>query len=89
MALGATRRSVVWLMLREMFVLLGVGTAAGLAATLGAGRMIRSLLYGLKPDDPQHIAIAVVVLMLAGAAAAYLPARRAARLDPMEALREE
>jgi len=89
MALGATRRSVVWLMLREMFVLLGVGTAAGLAATLGAGRMIRSLLYGLKPDDPQHIAIAVAVLMLAGAAAAYLPARRAARLDPMEALREE
>lgn len=89
MALGATRRSVIWLMLRGIVIPLGVGTAAGLIATLAAGRLIRSLLYGLKPDDPRHIAAAVTVLCLAAAVAAYLPARRAAKLDPMEALREE
>ncbi len=89
MALGAPRNSVVRLMLRDVAVLLTLGMLAGLAASLAAGRLVASLLYGVRPRDPVQIAGAVVILAAATAAAAYLPARRAARLDPMAALREE
>jgi ABC-type antimicrobial peptide transport system permease subunit len=88
-ALGALPGSVVWLVLREMTVMLAIGMAAGLGAALAAGRLISSLLYGLKPHDAGPLAAAAVVLGVAAAIAAYLPARRAARLDPMTALREE
>ena len=89
MALGEQRQSVTWLMLRDVLILLAVGLALGLAASLAAGRLVASLLYGIKPNDPAHLAIAALVLAGATAVAAYLPARRAARLDPMAALREE
>jgi ABC-type antimicrobial peptide transport system permease subunit len=89
MALGAARGSVVRLMLRDVVVLLALGMAAGLAASLAAGRLVASLLFGVQPRDPVQLAGAVVVLAAATAVAAYLPARRAARLDPMAALREE
>jgi ABC-type antimicrobial peptide transport system permease subunit len=89
MALGAQRDSVVWLMLRDVVVLLALGVALGLAASLAAGRLVTSLLYGVQPRDPLHLAGAAVVLAVATALAAYLPARRASRLDPMAALREE
>jgi putative ABC transport system permease protein len=89
MALGAQRDSVVWLMLRDVVVLLALGVALGLAASLAAGRLVTSLLYGVKPHDPLQLAGAALVLAVATALAAYLPARRASRLDPMAALREE
>jgi predicted lysophospholipase L1 biosynthesis ABC-type transport system permease subunit len=89
MALGASRGSVVRMMLRDVVVLLALGLAAGLAASLAAGRLVASLLFGVRPRDPVQLAGAVVVLAAATAVAAYLPARRAARLDPMAALREE
>jgi ABC-type antimicrobial peptide transport system permease subunit len=89
MALGAQQRSVVWLMLRDVVVLLAVGIALGVAGSLAAGRLIESLLYGLQPNDPAHLAAALAILAAATALAAYLPARRAARLDPMTALRED
>jgi ABC-type antimicrobial peptide transport system permease subunit len=89
MALGAPRGTVVWLMLRDVAVLLAVGMAVGLAASVAAGRLVTSLLFGVRPRDPVQLAGAVVVLAVATAVAAYLPARRAARLDPMAALREE
>lgn len=89
MALGAQRRSVIWLILRDMVLLLAIGMALGLAASLAAGRLIVSLLYDVRPNDPVHLAVATVTLAAATAIAAYLPARRAARLDPMVALREE
>ena len=88
-ALGAGRRGVVWLIMRDMVMLLAVGLPVGLAVSLGVGRLVASLLYGVRPNDPWQLAGAVILLAVATAVAAYLPARRAARLDPMAALREE
>jgi predicted permease len=89
MALGAQPESVVWLVLREVAAMLAIGTLLGLGASLAAGRLVASLLYGVKPYDAAPLAIAAVVLGIATGIAAYLPAHRAARLDPMAALREE
>ena len=89
MALGAQPGSVVWLVLREVAAMLAIGTVLGLCASLAAGRLVASLLYGVKPHDWAPLAIAAVVLGIAAGIAAYLPAHRAARLDPMAALREE
>jgi len=89
MALGAQPGSVVWLVLREVAAMLAAGTVLGLGASLAAGRLVASLLYGVKPYDSAPLAIAAVVLGIATGIAAYLPAHRAARLDPMAALREE
>ncbi len=88
-ALGAGRRRVVWLIMRDMVMLLAIGLPVGLAVSLGAGRLIASLLYGVRPNDPWQLAGAAILLAAATAIAAYLPARPAARLDPMAALREE
>jgi predicted permease len=89
MALGAQPGSVIWLVLREVAVILIVGTAIGLAASLAAGRLVASLLFGIKAHDAAPLAIAALLLAAATGIAAYLPAHRAARLDPMSALREE
>ena len=89
MALGAPRDAVVWLMLRDVAVLLAVGMAMGLAASLAAGRLVTSLLFGVRPRDPAQLLGAAAILAVATAVAAYVPARRAARLDPMAAVREE
>jgi len=89
MALGAQATSVIWLVLRDVLLLLVAGMALGVAASVALGRLIESLLFGLQPEDPSHLIGAAVVLSAATAIAAYLPARRAARLDPMTALREE
>jgi putative ABC transport system permease protein len=70
-------------------LLLAVGMGLGLAASLAAGRLVGSLLYGVRSTDPAQLAGAAVTLAAATAIAAYLPARRAARLDPMASLREE
>jgi predicted permease len=89
MAVGATQQSVVWLVLRDVAILLGIGGIFGVAASLGSGRLVSSLLYGVTPSDPVNLAIAFLVLATATGIAGYLPARRASRLDPMAALREE
>ena len=88
-ALGAQPGSVVWLVLREVIAMLATGTLLGLGASLAAGRLVASLLYGLKAYDAAPLALAALVLAAAAGLAAYLPARRASRLDPMAALREE
>jgi predicted permease len=88
-ALGADRGRVIRLVLRETALLLAVGMAAGVVLAAWAGRAATSLLYGLKPYDPVSIAGAVAVLALAGLLAGYAPARRAAGLEPMIALRDE
>ncbi len=88
-ALGSPQRSVVWLMLRDMAILLSIGAAIGLAISLALGRLVMSLLYGVKPNDPLHLTGATLILAIAAGIAAYLPARRAVRLDPMTVLRDE
>jgi predicted permease len=89
MALGAQRASVVWLVIRGAMAHTVTGAIAGIAAVLATSKAIASLLYEVRPNDPATLALAVTALALVCAAAAWLPARRASRLDPMDALREE
>jgi predicted permease len=89
LALGASRGTVVWLVLRDVAILLVAGVALGVAAVLAAGRLVESLLFGVKPADPFTIGAAALLLATAAVLAAFLPARRASRLDPVRALREE
>jgi ABC-type antimicrobial peptide transport system permease subunit len=89
MALGASRRDVLALILREAGTLLGIGLALGTGLALLAGSAARALLFGLTPSDPMTMGIAVVSLASIAAAASFLPAHRAATLDPMQALRED
>jgi predicted permease len=89
MALGAQRSDVVGLVLRETMLLVVIGVIIGLSAALVTTRLITSLLYGLEPNDPLTITLAGLFLLTVAAIAGYLPARRASRVDPMEALRHE
>jgi ABC-type antimicrobial peptide transport system permease subunit len=77
------------LLLREVGFLLATGLVLGGAATIVLARTLRSLLFDLAPQDPATLAFAAMVLSLVALAAGYFPARRAARLDPMIALRTE
>jgi predicted permease len=89
MALGAERRTVVWLVLREVAILSSVGIAAGIAISLYATRFVRSQLYGLSPTDPMTLAAATLIIAAVAFLAGSLPARRASSVDPMLALRTE
>jgi predicted permease len=89
MALGASSRRVMRLVLRETLLWVALGSALGLGAALATTRWVESLLFGLKPHDPLTIGLAAIVLLAVAAVAAYLPARRASRVDPMAALRRE
>jgi predicted permease len=89
MALGAEQARVLRMVLREVLVLILCGLAVGLAATLATTRFVESFLYGMKPNDPLTLGIAAGTLALVAMVAGFLPARRASRLDPMTALREE
>jgi len=88
-ALGADRARVVRLVLREAGLLLAIGLIIGTGLSLWAGRAASALLFGLKPHDPVTLAGAIAVLAAVALMASYAPARRASRLDPMDALREE
>jgi ABC-type antimicrobial peptide transport system permease subunit len=89
MALGAERRQMVWMVLRDVLLLVGVGIAIGLPAALAATRLLEQYLFGLKPGDPITIAAATLLLLAVALLAGYVPARRAAHVDPMSALRYE
>ena len=88
-ALGAGRREVVGMVVGRAIRLIALGLAGGLVLALGAGQLLRSQLVGVGPRDPLTYLAIAALLALVGLAAAWLPARRAARVDPMEALRYE
>lgn len=89
MALGAQRGAVVWMVLRQVFILAMVGLAISVPVALAAAKFVASFLYGMKPNDPLSLTLAVAVLLGAALVAGYLPARKASRIDPMTALRHE
>jgi len=89
MALGAQRRQVLWMVLRESLLICSIGIAAGFPAAFLSARLLSSMLYQLSPFDPVSFALATCSVAFVGGVAALLPAWRAAKLDPMLALRYE
>lgn len=89
MALGAPRGSVLRHVVRQGMVLVGVGLGVGLVGAWGVSRVLSSLLYGVSATDPATYALTAAVLALVALTASWIPARRAARVDPVEALRSE
>ncbi|HEY6392765.1 MAG TPA: ABC transporter permease [Bryobacteraceae bacterium] len=89
MALGATRRRVVWMVLREVVVLSTFGLLIGVGAAYQTTVFLKSFLFGVKPNDPLAIGASVAILIACALLAGYVPAFRASRIDPMVALRNE
>jgi predicted permease len=89
MTLGATRRSVVWMVLREVAVLSAFGLLIGVGAAYQTTVFLKSFLFGVKPNDPLAMGASVAILIACALLAGYLPAFRASRIDPMMALRNE
>jgi predicted permease len=89
MALGARRASVVWLVLREALILILIGLAVGIPLLFAASRLLTGLLFGVSPTDPATLTATALLMLSIAALAAYLPARRASRVDPIAALRQE
>ena len=88
-ALGATRRQLSSMVVRQSMLPIAAGVIAGIAGSLASGRLLREFLYQVQPGDPQVLAIIVVLLVGVGLLASWLPAKRAASIDPMVALRDE
>jgi predicted permease len=89
LALGATPRAVVRLVVRNGLTFVAAGVAVGIAVFLGVGRAMAAMLYGVGTRDPLTIVVGVVLLVAAALVASWIPAWRAARVDPIEALRSE
>jgi ABC-type antimicrobial peptide transport system permease subunit len=89
MALGAFGKDVLWMVMREVLVLVGAGAAIGITAAILLTRYIQAQLYGLAPNDPATLVSATIALIAVAAIAGYLPALRASRVDPIRALRYE
>jgi ABC-type antimicrobial peptide transport system permease subunit len=89
MSLGASRSSVLWMVMRSCLLLVGAGIAAGVVLSLVLSKLLTSLLFGVPPRDPFAIVAAALVLTIVAALAGYIPAFRASRVDPMIALRYE
>ena len=88
-AMGANRSDIVSLVIRQGLVLTGIGILIGVVAALASTRALSSILYGISPTDALTFATVILVLLGISALAAYLPARRATKLDPLDALRYE
>jgi macrolide transport system ATP-binding/permease protein len=89
MALGAERRRIIWMVLRQVLILGAVGVVVGLVAVWETTAFLKSFLYGLQPNDPMALGGAVAILAGCAIVAGYAPAWRASRIDPMNALRHE
>src|SRR5262249_16419463 len=88
-ALGASPGSLVWLVLKDVATLTGLGLAVGVAGSLATGRFIATMLYGLTTNHPTSLVLGALTLCAVAVIAGYIPARKAARVDPMECLRSE
>ena len=86
MALGASRASLIWLILQNALRLLAFGLLAGVVAAIAASHLIAAMLFGLTATDPSTIFIAAAAVLAAGLLAAYPPARHASRIDPMSSV---
>jgi predicted permease len=89
LALGAHRSGVQWMVLRQSLWMVALGLAIGIPVSLALTGFVQKTLYGIQPTDPASFTAAVVLMTVVGAAAAWIPARRAARVDPIQALRSE
>ena len=89
LALGSPRGVVIWLVMSEVLVLLAIGLAIGIPAAMGSGQFVASQLYGIEARDPWIAGWTVALLTLVSAAAGFIPAQRASRIDPILALRHE
>ncbi len=89
MALGAQRPGIIWLILRDSLVLIAVGLLIGLPMAIGGTRWLKSFLFGISEVDPLAIGLSLLLILIAALLAGYLPARRAASIDPLRALRHE
>jgi ABC-type antimicrobial peptide transport system permease subunit len=89
MALGATPASVRWLVLRQALALVALGVVLGIPTALASMRLLQGALFGVRPVDPSTLGLSALVMFAVATLAAYLPARRASRIDPMAALRCE
>jgi predicted permease len=89
MALGAQQGNVIWIVMKEVLLLIGIGVLAGIPLALGLGTFVRNQLFGLAPDDPITIAGSALALAGVAALAGFIPAFRASRIDPTHALRYE
>ncbi len=89
MALGAQRRSVLWLVLRQVVVLAACGLLAGIPAAIAAAQSVRALLFGVAPGDPLSVAAGALLLFAVALGSGFFPALRASRMDPLKALKVE
>ncbi|HSM84858.1 MAG TPA: ABC transporter permease [Candidatus Limnocylindrales bacterium] len=89
LALGATRQNILTMIMRQGTVMVSAGIAAGIVLAISTGRLVKSFLYGVKSTDAWTYAVVVLVLLLVGSIAALVPARRAAAVEPIQALRDE
>jgi len=89
LALGAQRTLIIWSVMKEVLLLLAIGLAVGIPTGLALGRFVGSQLYGIQPHDPSIAIATMLLLTVVSAAAGLIPAHRASRLDPLNALRYE
>jgi len=89
MAIGASQGQVLAIVARRALLLIGSGTAVGLIAAVAAGRFLEQILYGVQPTDPLTLAIVALMMLAIAALACWIPARRAIRINPVSALRQE
>jgi predicted permease len=89
LALGAQRTSVIWLVMKEVLLLLTIGLIIGVPSAIGLGRFVSAQLYGIQGNDPYTAVAMILLLSVIAAAAGMIPAHRASRIDPMTALRFE